>query len=349
MPTITPAPTANGALFYRAATLRANAVDEQQRTAALTFSSEARANRWYGQEVLLHGPHNVDLSRLREMGSVLLNHNPDNIVGPIRDVQIGDDRRGHAVIAFDDDESGQTVMRKVMSGSLRGVSVGYIIHKARRLTDGEEWTDEETGTTYSGDMLIGTKWEPIEISLTPTPMDATVGVGRMESRSLDGIEIERPYRTPEESATEEGASLLDEKLRKYLEGRGLAPGADEEQAAAFLDTIASEDAERQAKPADTAQTVKESMRMASEQQRETLRAVYDRAKAADQLDMAVRMAIEGRSAEQITDALFDALVKERGTPAGPGTPEADVKSEVRDLSDEDLLAAIKNPRVVFDD
>ena len=170
-------------LFYRSFELDRATVNKEERSVDLSFSSEAPVGRWFGKEILLHGTENVDFSRLKTMGSALLNHDPNLILGRIISPSIAD-KRGHATLIFDDDEDGNKAMAKVESGSLRGVSVGYAIEKFRDVQEGETYQGIE------GPAYVATRWMPYEISLTPIPADASVGVGRAMTRSLDGIEIE---------------------------------------------------------------------------------------------------------------------------------------------------------------
>jgi len=71
-------------LFYRSTEFDRSRVDQKKRSVDLAFSSETPIPRWFGREILLHGSKNVDLSRLKSMGTVLMNHNPDIIVGMTR-------------------------------------------------------------------------------------------------------------------------------------------------------------------------------------------------------------------------------------------------------------------------
>lgn len=186
-------------MFYRSLELDRAKVDEKTRSVEVAFSSEEPVRRWFGAEVLLHGRGNVDLSRLKSMGAALMNHNPSVIVGPVRDIRV-EEKRGRARVIFDDDEDGERALRKVKSGSLRGISVGYAIEKGREVQEGEEWE----GVT--GPAIVATRWTPYEISFTPVPADATVGVGR--EASLDGIHIERTTSTSKEEETMDKEQIL---------------------------------------------------------------------------------------------------------------------------------------------
>ena len=55
----------------------------RERKFTLSFSSEEPYERWFGVEILDHGPGAVDLARLNEIGCLLFNHNRD--VRPRRD------------------------------------------------------------------------------------------------------------------------------------------------------------------------------------------------------------------------------------------------------------------------
>lgn len=194
-------------LFYRSFELDRAALNKEERSVPLAFSSETPLERWFGKEILLHGAKNVDLTRLKTMGSALLNHDPGFILGRISSPRI-EDKRGHATLVFDDDEDGNKGMGKVESGSLRGVSVGYMVEKFREVQKDESYNGIE------GPALIATRWTPYEISLTPIPADASVGVGRAMTRSLDGIDIE-PLTTRQEDddmKRDEVLQLIREEL-----------------------------------------------------------------------------------------------------------------------------------------
>ena len=175
-------------LFFRAIGVRPENIDTENRTVTVSFSSEHPVNRrYFGQEVLLHGESNVDFEYLNTVGSVLRKHGGDmaDIVGSVERSWI-DGRRGMAVIKFDDDENGNTAMRKIQSGSLRGISAGYMIEKGIRLDEESDvWIDPETKREYKGPAIIATKWRPHEITLTPIPADHTVGFGRSLVDNID--------------------------------------------------------------------------------------------------------------------------------------------------------------------
>lgn len=129
--------------------------------------------RLWGVEILEHTDEAVDLTRLREIGTVLFNHDRDRVIGHIVDASVTDGR-GRAVIELDTDEFSETIRQKILSGSLRGVSVGY---------DVDVWEDvaankRSSDNRFEGPCSIGKRWTPLEVSIVSVPADAAVGVGR---------------------------------------------------------------------------------------------------------------------------------------------------------------------------
>lgn len=144
-------------------------IDESTRTVELSFSSETPVERWGASEILSHKQGAVMLERINKTGCVLYNHNRDKVIGKVVKASVKD-RRGVATVQFDDDAESLIYYNKVKNGTLRNVSVGYIVHEQQRTTSGK---GETLQVTYTA-----TKWEPIEISIVPVPADISVGVGR---------------------------------------------------------------------------------------------------------------------------------------------------------------------------
>ena len=57
--------------------------DKDSRRRTISFSSETPYRRYFGMEILDHGPGAVDLSRLNESGVLLFNHDVDRVLGKI--------------------------------------------------------------------------------------------------------------------------------------------------------------------------------------------------------------------------------------------------------------------------
>ena len=92
----------------------------------LSLSSEEPCKRWFGNEILCHDAGAINLARLKEIGVVLFNHNTNEPIGRVLSVELDESQRKlRAVVEFDDDEDSDRIYRKVKSGTLKGVSVGY--------------------------------------------------------------------------------------------------------------------------------------------------------------------------------------------------------------------------------
>jgi len=154
--------------------IRAVEGEGNERKFTLSFSSEEPYERWFGVEILSHKDGAVDLSRLKTIGVVLYNHNRDEVIGKITKAWI-EDNRGCAEIEFDDDDASEVIRKKVASGTLKGVSVGYRVDVFEEVKEGQVSADG-----HKGPCSVATKWTPFEISIVSVPADPTVGVGRSQ-------------------------------------------------------------------------------------------------------------------------------------------------------------------------
>lgn len=156
------------------------AVEEKDRTFRLSFSSEEPYERWFGPEILDHSDGAVDLTRLNEIGVLLFNHDRDAIIGRIERAWI-ENNRGEAEVTFDSDEDSEKILKKVQSGTLKGVSVGYLVDSWEEVMPNKQSADGK----YTGPCSIARKWAPYEISIVSVPADPSVGVGRSAEGGAD--------------------------------------------------------------------------------------------------------------------------------------------------------------------
>lgn len=167
------------------ACIRAMEGEGNERKFVLSFSSEEPYTRYFGSEILDHSEGAVDLSRLNEMGVVLFNHKRDVVIGKITRAWI-EESRGMAEIEFDDDDDAEKIRKKVKSGTLKGVSVGYLVDSWEEVLANKQSADGK----YTGPACIARKWQPYEISIVSVPADATVGVGRdMAIKDLADVDL----------------------------------------------------------------------------------------------------------------------------------------------------------------
>lgn len=123
-------------------------------------------------EILVHTPEAVDLSRLNNNAPLLFNHNFDNHIGVVCDARIDTDNVGRALVKFSKHGTlANDIRNKVIEGTMEKISVGYDI--------------KEYHIDYTKGQLIVTKWAPFEISFVTVPADDSVGL----NRSLNTITV----------------------------------------------------------------------------------------------------------------------------------------------------------------
>ncbi|AIC11952.1 phage major capsid protein [Xylella fastidiosa] len=143
-------------------------IDEPSRTLELAFSSEAaEVQTWSGVEILGHRPGEVCLHRLGDSAALLLDHNPRDQIGVVQSASIDRDQRGRAIVRFGRSPRAEEILRDVLDGIRKHVSVGYLVHQV-----------EVIGQRDAGPLYRATDWEPIEISIVSIPADPSVGIGR---------------------------------------------------------------------------------------------------------------------------------------------------------------------------
>ncbi len=151
-------------LFYRAAELRAADLADNGEI-RLICSTDAAVDMGGYREVLVHTREAVNVSSAR---SLLLNHDRDQIIGGVRNIEIRDGQM-HATVFIAESAktaSGTSIRELVKTGALHGVSIGYGYDRAGARYD-------EASNTVTAD-----NWMLREITLTPTQADTRAHVVR---------------------------------------------------------------------------------------------------------------------------------------------------------------------------
>lgn len=183
----------DGGLFREG---RVREIDTEARTAELAFSSEEPVERYFGDEILDHSPGAMRTARLDQGAAVLVNHDWDDQVGVVERIEIGEDRRGRAVVRFGRGARAEEIFQDVVDGIRKHVSVGYMVHKV-----------EVESREGMPDLVRVTDWEPYEVSMVTVPADPTVGVGR----SMDTADDAENRDITEETERSKEAIVADEK------------------------------------------------------------------------------------------------------------------------------------------
>lgn len=195
----------------------------------IAFSSEQPYQRqfWDEQnqemvvldEILVHTPEAVDLSRLNNNAPLLFNHNFDNHIGVVCNARIDADKVGRATVRFSKHGTlANDIRNKVIEGTMEKISVGYDI--------------KEYHIDYAKGQLIVTKFVPFELSFVTVPADDSVGLNRslntitvnlgakrdMTKEQIEEIKEEQESAQVEETPVEENKeSEVEETQERQVE------------------------------------------------------------------------------------------------------------------------------------
>ncbi|HCO7794531.1 TPA: phage major capsid protein [Escherichia coli] len=185
-------------------------------------------------EILVHTPEAVDLSRLNNNAPLLFNHNFDNHIGVVCNARIDADNVGRALVKFSKHGTlANDIRNKVIEGTMEKISVGYDI--------------KEYHIDYAKGQLIVTKWAPYELSFVTVPADDTVGLNRslntitvnlgakrdMTKEQIEEIKEEQESAQVEETPVEENKEpkveeTQERQVEENKEDENLEDGKDAE-------------------------------------------------------------------------------------------------------------------------
>ncbi len=201
---------------YRSLEIRQDDIKDEDRSVALSFSSEEPGQRMQGLEILDHSRGAARMERINNGAPLLWNHDPDEQIGVVDMATIGDDKRGHAVVRFGKGPKAQEIFQDVKDGIRKLVSFGYRIH---------EVTDVERSKEGENSYRV-TDWEPFEISLVSIPMDTTVGVGRAGDSGDNVVRLVHTENTAlTESNLKQEGNKMSESINNETETRNTAEAA----------------------------------------------------------------------------------------------------------------------------
>jgi hypothetical protein len=117
----------------------------------------------------------------------LWNHDPDQVRGVISSIK-WDGNRGLAVAKMSRSPATEELYQNVADGILRGISVGYRVHKYEVLSNAVWEGDKWDSKLVSPKKVKAIEWEIFEISAVSIPADATVGIGRADRGFPDNLQ-----------------------------------------------------------------------------------------------------------------------------------------------------------------
>ena len=195
----------------RSVELDRGAINEDERTVELAFSSEEPVERSFGREVLDHDPKSVNLERLNGGAPLLLEHDRGEQIGVVEDARIDPDKVGRATVRFSKATRAQEIFQDVLDGIRRMVSVGYRVDEF--VQDDVDGDGEETYRAKN--------WSPLEVSIVSIPADLSVGVARNDDEPETEPEPQtepEPLPAAEKPEAERSQSIMEEvKTEKTIE------------------------------------------------------------------------------------------------------------------------------------
>lgn len=151
-------------MMERSVRLDRAAFNKEARTVTVRFSTETPVKRWFGTEILSHKSGAVKLDRFNAGAAVLMEHDTDKRCGITESATITPTGEGEAVVRFARNALGDACMAEVEDGTLRFVSVGYIVNRFEVDENEEEYRAID--------------WEPLEVSFVGIPADPNAKILR---------------------------------------------------------------------------------------------------------------------------------------------------------------------------
>ncbi|EKM4337391.1 phage major capsid protein [Escherichia coli] len=304
-------------------------------------------------EILVHTPEAVDLSRLNNNAPLLFNHNFDNHIGVVCDARIDADNVGRALVKFSKHGTlANDIRNKVIEGTMEKISVGYDI--------------KEYHIDYTKGQLIVTKWAPFEISFVTVPADDSVGLNRslntitvnlgakrdMTKEQIEEIKEEQESAQVEETPVEENKeSEVEETQERQVEeneeNENLEDGKDAEHPESVDDdssTVREEEEvkeEREAAPVEEEKT--EEVAERSEEDEEEIREIA-RELNIDDSELARALAIKNMTPEAFRTKALNNITNAQRNNEQINKEQImektfDLNNVIRSLVDGDVLGA----------
>lgn len=166
-----------GMVGVRAAILP-DSINLEARTIEAVFATDSPVTRygWDGKwiERLSLDPTHVRMDRLNNgVVPMLDNHNSwsgtGGVLGSVRDVRF-ENGKAICTLSFASTPDVENTWKKVSEGHIRGVSVGYRVHKyEEQVAETKAGPNADRSTEMPE--YLATDWEPMEVSIAPIPAD----------------------------------------------------------------------------------------------------------------------------------------------------------------------------------
>lgn len=212
--------------------------NEQENTIDICWTTGAEGERceWDGEvylESLQVDEKSVRLGRLNNGAPVLNTHQSDElskVIGVVVRAWI-ENGEGHATVKFSTRSEVQGIIKDILAGVIRNISVGYVVYSYRRVAgqDGEP------------DKMIAIDWEPLEISFVPVPFDAGAqSRGGAEPRTFTATIIDTTKGITHMRTVKQIRTAIAAARAALLKAREVEDEAKIEEAQEELETLVAE-------------------------------------------------------------------------------------------------------------
>ncbi|MEK6531264.1 MAG: prohead protease/major capsid protein fusion protein [Deltaproteobacteria bacterium] len=243
---------------------------------------------------------------------LLENHNrysTADVLGSYREMRV-EKNELVGLCLFSTVQAAQDPWQKLMEGHLTDFSLGYRVVESTYIPKGE--SRQIAGKLYEGPLKVATQWMPRELSVTPVGADEMA-----KARASAGPGLGNQLKKEKEEA-------MDRKVREFLESRGLAKTANEEEAYRLLETL---DVRKKADEPNDQHVRAEAARVEQTRILE-IRAMCDMAGCAEEADEFIT---GYKSTDEARKAVFEKMLAKTPTAGGNGyRPPVEVVKEERE-------------------
>ena len=159
-------------------------------------------------EVLLIGEENIDFSRMNDgKCPFLFEHDTEKQLGVVEKAYIADNKL-KVLVKFSENEFPQMVLKDILSGIRRNVSIGYIVMETSVQPNNGDFP-----TVYI------TKWQPYECTSCTVPADPTVGYQRTLNNETQGSLLnmeEEKLKQPVEEIVDDKEVIQEENNEEQI-------------------------------------------------------------------------------------------------------------------------------------
>jgi hypothetical protein len=299
-------------------------VDRQARTVEVVWSTGARARNYVQSlglitEELEMSPNAVRMEGLRSGSAPVLNTHrrgdARDVLGRVVAARL-ERGRGYATLQFSSAGDVEPVWQRISDVTLRGVSVGYRVHRY------EPTPDPTTG----GTIHRAVDWEPFEISIVPVPIDPEA--------AIRGEGDQGAPHTATEPALPEDASMPETTPAEPaapLAPPAASPSATQPQETTVTTTPTAPAPEPSGSALPDLNAVRAEAGRAERERIAGIDTAIESARALVPVDRIAALRADaidkGWSADQVRRALFDAMVAAAPKPSLPARPETGPANE----------------------